>query len=600
MAYKKKPNTYNRSKRWVFKRSIPKKQEELNREKIEKFKLWITFYRRNIHRFIMDYMKVNLYPYQVLFIWMLQNSSLFYAVASRATGKSFLIAVFAVAKAILYPGSEVVAAASTMKQAGVIINDKVREIYNVSPNVRREILSFSGGKNGFYVDFKNGSRIVAVPSTENARGTRATYLIVEESRLVTKEFLDSVFKPFLRLRNPPFVTKKPYAGDTDYDELGVISYITSAWYTSEDWYQDVKSVIKRMLRGDKGVYFMATDFLVAVRHRIKSKAMLKDEMMNATPTAIRHEYYNLPSRIGADGFFDLSYFKRTGEKAFYPQRNATYNPKKNPYQIAKVQDEKRILSADISTRRGSANDLTIFSCIRLIPMKNGYHRELVYMESHSGLGMANQALRAKQLFFDFEADYMALDTQSIGLSLFEELGKNITDPERNVPYPAFTICPLHELSGQQFEDYISRVTGANPLPVVFPVMASASLNSLIANEFKSALQGNKWEFLLYSKNAENYLIDKQPEYTANPNDSSISAFFLNPYVQTDLFIEECMNLEFSLNGGLVKLDRKNGRKDRYSSVSYGNHLAEILDRQYRREDTYEGFLEEMQNLVMVF
>lgn len=169
-----------------------------------------------------------------------------------------------------------------------------------------------------------------------------------------------------------------------------------------------------------------------------------------------------------------------------------------------------------------------------------------------------------------------------------------------MPYSAFTVCPLHELSTQQYLDYTNRVTGANALPVVFPVLASASLNSLIANEFKSSLQDKKWEFLLHSKNAENYLIEKQPEYIANPNDSNINAFFLNPYVQTDLLIDECMNLDFSLSGGLVKLDRKNGRKDRYSSVSYGNHLAEILDRQYRREDSHQDFLEEMQNLVMVF
>lgn len=415
MTTSKKRQNFGREKRWAFKRSTPKKQEELNREKIERLKLWITFYRRNIHHFIIDYMGLNLYPYQILFIWMLQNSSLFYSVASRASGKSFLIALFSIAKCILYPNSKVVAAASSMKQAGVIM-DKVREIYNMSRNTRREIISFSNGKNGFYVEFKNGSRMSAVPSTENARGGRATHLIIEESRLVTKPFLDNVLKPFLELRKVPFKTKKAYDGNLIYDEPGVISYITSAWYTSEDWYQDVKTVIKRMLRGDKGIYFIALDFLVAIKHRIKSKDMLRDEMMNNTQTAIQHEYYNIPSRIGADGFFDLSFFKRTNEKAFYPQRRATFNAKKNPYQITKIEGELRILSADISTRTGKQNDLTIFSCIRLIPMKNGYRRELVYMESHSGLGMTNQALRAKQIFFDFEADYMALDTQSIGLN----------------------------------------------------------------------------------------------------------------------------------------------------------------------------------------
>ena len=29
---------------------------------------WTTFYRRNIHRFIADYLKLSLFPYQVLLV----------------------------------------------------------------------------------------------------------------------------------------------------------------------------------------------------------------------------------------------------------------------------------------------------------------------------------------------------------------------------------------------------------------------------------------------------------------------------------------------------------------------------------------------------
>ena len=129
---------------------------------------------------------------------------MFYAVASRASAKSWLIAVFSIAKAILYPGIKIVVCAKTQKQAGIIIEEKVKMINANSPNVQREIIRISKSDNGYMVEFKNGSSIKAVTSNENSRGNRANYIIVEESRLVPKEVLEEIIKPFFEFRTPPF------------------------------------------------------------------------------------------------------------------------------------------------------------------------------------------------------------------------------------------------------------------------------------------------------------------------------------------------------------------------------------------------------------
>lgn len=565
----------------------------------DRLKRWITFYRRNIHRFMVDYMGLELYPYQILMVWMLQHSQTFYAVAARASAKSWLIAAFSIAKAILYPGIKIVVVAKTMAQAGIIISDKTKSIMELHPNVAREITKLHFNKGGYEALFRNGSTIKVVPLGESARGNRANDIIIEESRLVDKASLESIVKPFLSFRHPPYRAKDPYRDDLDYREENTISYITSAHYADADWYQDVKSVLTRIIKGDWSANFIALDYLISIKHGIKGRSSLISEMMNNDRVTVRHEYYNLPSTISAKAFFDLSFFKRMENRAFYPQRLATYNPKKNPYGIAKVTDEIRILSADVATRSGKQNDLTILSCVRLIPSKKGFSRKLVYMESHGGISTAKQAARIKQIFFDFEADYLVLDTQNVGLTIFEQLGKASTDDERNIPYPAFTLCNLSVLDNQQRADYLARVTSINAIPVVFPVIASASLNSRIASEFKSSLQNRMWEFLIHQIDAENYLIDSQPEYTANANDNNVSAFFLNPYVQTTLFIDECMNLETSLVNNNIKLTRTNGRKDRYTSVSYANYFAEILDRAYMRETSYDNELAELRDLLIV-
>lgn len=571
----------------------------INEEKTERLKRWITFYRRNIHRFIQDYMGLHLYPYQIIIIWMLQNSSTFYAVASRASAKSWLIAAYSMARAILYPGIKVIVCAKTQKQAGIIINEKARAMYAGSPNLQREVKRFGGANNSFEIEFFNGSYIRAVTSDENSRGNRANDIIIEESRLVPKEILESVIKPFFEFRTPPYRTKEPYNTDVDYRETNNLSYITSAYDTSADWYDDVKSVLKRIVRGDKTAHFIALDFLVSVRHGIKSKQTLKNEMLNNNRTAVLQEYYNLPTTMSSKSFFDASFFSRTINKAFYPQRLSTYNFRKNPYQIAKLDGEIRILSADIATRAGKANDLTIMSCIRLIPGRLGYNRELLHMESYSGVSTTKQALRIKQIFFDFEADFCVLDTQSIGLTVFEQLGKAITDEERNVPYPAFTLSHLNLLDLAAQEDYLSRVTSLGALPVVFPVLASASLNSRIASEFKASLQNKRWSFLVNPTDAENFLVEHQPEFLASALDNNVGVFFMNPYVQTTLLIDECLNLNMSLNNGLIKLERTNGRKDRFSSVSYANLLAEILDRDLIRESSFDDTYSELSKYLIV-
>jgi hypothetical protein len=59
---------------------------------------------------------------------------------------------------------------------------------------------------------------------------RSNYCIIEEARLVPKLILDSVIKPTLEVRTPPYRLLKEYKDDPDLTEEGIISYITSAGF----------------------------------------------------------------------------------------------------------------------------------------------------------------------------------------------------------------------------------------------------------------------------------------------------------------------------------------------------------------------------------
>jgi hypothetical protein len=545
-------------------------------ERKEKIKRWITFMRRNPNYLIRDYFEITLHPFQILMIWVLQKSTLAYIVAARAASKTFIIAIWSLVLCVLYPGIKVITVSKTLKQGSLIVG-KIEELRHKYPNINREIETLTINPNGAEVKFRCGSNIKAVPSSESARGNRANYIVIEESRLVPKEVLEQVIKPFLEVRNPNYRSKPEYRDDPELREDGIISYITSAWYSAEYWFTYVKSCIKRMVNGDETANFLAFDHLVVLRHGIKTEKMLKDEMDDTDDITVQMEYYNIPSGASGKSYFPLRLFHRNLKKAFYPQKEMAYNSKKNIYDIPKEDGEIRIVTVDVATRANKVNDNSIIACVRMIPsMGRGYERHLVYMESHKGQHVGIQAKRIKELFYDFNSNFVCLDLQAAGIGVFDSLSENTIDDERDITYPPFTVVgEEYGMVKNEVRDDLryNHTRGLNPLQVIFPISASQDLNSQMASAFKISLQKKLWKFLISEGDAEDYLIKNVKEFTADPNDSDLYARFLNPYVNTGLFISECINLDFKPVGDKIKLVEKSGcYKDRFSAIVYCNYV----------------------------
>jgi len=579
------------------------KHQDIEEAKKEKYKLWITFYRRNPHRFVEDYFGIKLFPYQVLWIWILQRSNLAYIVASRASAKTWLLAVWSLTLAVLYPNSKITVVAKTLSQGGIILKEKMQSLYDNHPNVKREIKSIITNSNVSECVFRNGSTILVVPGSESARGHRSNFIIVEEARLLGKDILEQVIKPFLTSRMPPYKSNPLYENDPLLVEEGVISYITSCWYTTEYWWEYVKTCIKRMVSGDDTANFMALDYLISIRHGIKTVETIKNEMSDMDEVTIQLEYLNIPSGTSSKSYFKTSQFPRNIKRAFYPQRDETYSDKKNPYAIPKTDGEIRFISVDVASRAGKKNDNTIISCIRCIPMiGKGMERSLLYAESHKGEHTGIQSKRIKEIYHDFEADYIVLDIQNIGISIYDNLSQVTPSDERGINFPPMGVV------GREFdfveeklrEELEGRTLGMNAMPVIFPIAASATLNSQIAVMFRTSLQKKMWNFLIPDGDAETFLIKSQKEFMKNGEDNSYS-FFMSPYVQTGLLISECVGLDMVLNNGIVKLSERPGaRKDRYSSVSYANFIISQFDTDLLRESQPNDELSSLMAITMVY
>ena len=90
--------------------------------------------------------------------------------------------------------------------------------------------------------------------------------------------------------------------------------------------------------------------------------------------------------------------------------------------ITKQDNEIRIISNDIAFVPGSQNDNSVYSCIRAIPesityendnnvieIKKGYRRLYPYIESNQIGDTTKQAIRIRQLYEDFDGDYIVVD-----------------------------------------------------------------------------------------------------------------------------------------------------------------------------------------------
>lgn len=555
------------------------------KENVERLLHWITFYRRNPSRFVEHYFGVTLHLYQHIILYLMEFVPSFCIVAARSAAKSFLIAIFACKEAILRPGARIVVASATKKQARLIVSEKIKkELIPKSPLLASEIDSFKDNQNEIEVVFKNGSSIVVVAANENARGYRATVMIYEEFRMIVKNIIDSVLSPFLYVRQVDYIKHPEYSGMVEEPKE---IYISSAWYQSHWMWALMQTLVKDMFHNGTSC-IIAMDYSIALKHNIKTRNFLIKEKKKLDPMSWAIEYENQMIAENARSFFNYEQLNKNRrlKRAFYPRRNdEALLKQKNKYDIPKQVGEVRILSCDIAMEAGNTTDNSIFSCIRLLPesqeykvqdttgehleIKRGYRRQVVYMEAVHGGETSKQAIRIKQLYTDFNVDYCVLDGRNAGISVYDTLAKVLYDEERNMEYKPWRCM--------NDEKVANRIQIAGAEEVVYIIKAQLETNSNIAETMRNSLNAGMIDLLISNTEAVDEIPNIFPEYAAADVDTQL--FFERPYLETVALINEMINLEYERGEqtGLIKIVNTTDRKDRYTSVSYGNYFAQMLE-----------------------
>lgn len=575
-------------------------------ENVMRLMEWITFYRRNPSRFVEHYFGIVLHLYQHIILYLMEFVPSFCIVAARSAAKSFLIAIFACKEAILRPGAKIVVASATKKQARLIVSEKIKkELIPKSPLLAAEIDSFKDNQNEIEVIFKNGSSIVVVAANENARGYRATVMIYEEFRMIVKNIIDSVLSPFLYIRQADYLKLPEYSSMVEEPKE---VYISSAWYQSHWMWKLIQTLTKDMFT-DGSSCVIAMDYSIALKHNIKTRNFLIKERKKLDPISWAIEYENQMIAENAKSFFNYEQLNRNRrlKRAFYPRRNdEALLKQKNKYDIPKQVGEIRILSCDIAMEGGNATDNSIYSCIRLLPesqeykvmdtqgehieVKRGYRRQVSYMEAVHGGETTKQAIRIKQLYTDFNADYCVLDGRNAGISVYDMLAKVLYDEERNMEYKPWKCM--------NDEKVANRIQIAGAEENVYIIKAQLETNSNIAESMRNALNSGMIDLLISNTEAVDEIANFIPEYATADVDTQL--FFERPYLETVALINEMIDLEYERGEqtGLIKIVNNNNRKDRYTSVSYGNYFAQMLEHDMLSDSSeYEYLAEQLSALL---
>lgn len=556
-----------------------RKQSSKSEKLMESIAVWASWYRFRIDKFAEDYLGIKLKLFQIFLLFAMQHNHYFMYLASRGQGKSFISAIYAVSRAILYPNTIVVIASGTKGQ-GISVLKKIEEIRNNSTNLKREISDLKLGSNDPQCSFHNGSVIRVVTSNDNARSARAHCILVDEFRMVDFSVIQKVLRKFLTTpRQAPFMTKEEYA---DYPpERNKEIYLSSCWYKSHWSWDRATTYFKSMIEGKK--YFICSlPYQLPIKENLLMRDQVIDEMSEADfdPIGWQMEMEALWYGESEKAFFNFEDLSKARKqvKALYPLEVTELVNDKSLH-AKKENGEIRVLSVDIATMIGNQNDATAIFVSRLIPTKNEYEVVLSYAETIEGGITSEQAMRINRLKKQLDIDYIIIDTQNAGIGVYDELAKGQVDSESGEEYE-----PLSCFNDERMAE---RCVYPNAPKIIFSMRATAQINSEIALITKRMIKNNKVKLLLHEKECEDYL-EKIKGYSNLPEELKIK--FKMPFIQTSLLINEMINLEAEINDmGTIKLkEQRSARKDRYSSFGYLLYLVDYLNRKNRKKkDTFD-------------
>jgi hypothetical protein len=167
---------------------------------------------------------IELLPSQALFLCELWNRKFPMLIASRGFGKSFILSLYAMIRALIMPERKVVVVGAAFRQSKVLF-EYMETIWNNAPVLRSICDGWSGPRRDTdrCVMRINKSRVTCLPlgDGQKIRGQRANDIISDEFASIPRDIFETVVAGFASVSSSPIENVRNIAKQKKAKELGI-------------------------------------------------------------------------------------------------------------------------------------------------------------------------------------------------------------------------------------------------------------------------------------------------------------------------------------------------------------------------------------------
>jgi len=478
-----------------------------------------------------------LHPDQRIYLRVIMRFASVYGVFPRGWSKTFneVLAMFLVA--IRFPDITLALTAQTKENAAELLKDKTYEILKYYPMLENELSEkpkFS--KNDAEVNFKSGGRIDVLANSNASKGQRRKRINIEESALLNDAMFQDALKPIVEV--PRYTIGK--LGIADPQELNQqINFFTTSGFRGSDEYQRSINMLNNMINL-KGEIVLGSNWMLACwfgRGSTKSQILQKKKDMSPIAFAQNYESRWVGSTDGAL----VNINKLLDCRSLSIPQLKINNEDEEFYlgvDVARSQNTNNNQSSVVVAKVNRSKDTGKISTIDIVNIVN----------IPNILNFTAQACRVKQIQRRYKARAVVVDGNGLGSGLVDELLKESFDPITKESLGCWDTINT---------DNMPELDDAEK--IVYDLKAQSVQNKVVTN-FIDMVDSGKLRLLCKRQLSE--FSDKEMDDIENK---------VEPYLQTDNFVEEVANLKLKyLQNGGVTIEKvvKKLDKDRVSACMY--------------------------------
>ena len=475
-------------------------------------------------------------------------------------------------KCIFLPGSKCFICAPKKEQSAKIAKEKIEEILDLFPLLRKELINetYNAGTDYVTMKFRNGSIFDVVGALDTTRGGRRHFGLIDEIRDHNGDDLNEIVIPLMN------VNRRTRAGLVNPKEPHQAQfYMTSAGQKNTYAYQKLIETLELEIITPKSAFVWGCDYRVPMQAGLLDRNFIKELKMSTTykEDSFAREYMALWTGGGNESWFDYD-------------RMTKYRKLVNPESQQNIRvggKEFYIISVDV----GRIGCQTVACIFKVFPHDAEFSCNLVNIyvlgRSSEEKDLFKQSLEIKRLVEAFKPRELVVDANGLGIGLVDILAHETYDPITGQTYPGY--CSVK--AGDVTNTHSKKMYPMN-IPLIYGIKASSTQQAKIDGNCYNKVFSGSVKFLVKEQEIKSRLMSSK---TGQKMKVEKRVARILPHELTTRLFEEMANLRLKGVGNDIKLEQINSNmlKDKFSAFEYGLwRIKELEEEWYKNARSRQG------------